>query len=256
MLVKEYRIVLPFSVEEYQRAQIYMVAKVSKGSTSHGEGVQVLVNEPFENENGKGQFTHKLIFIGSRIPGWLRYLMPASVLQVEEKSWNAYPYCKTEYTCPFLGSKFSITIETKYIADNGTNDEVFPDRKEKVEVDVVDIVNDTIDASKYKAEEDPKLYTSKKSGRGPLEANWRETHKPIMCSYKTCSVNFSYWGLQSRVESFIHKYGLRDVFLLGHRQIFCWTDEWWDLSIESLRQVEKEMFKEMDQALHEDEKEK
>jgi len=41
-----------------------MVAKVSKGSTSHGEGVQVLVNEPFENENGKGQFTHKLIFIG------------------------------------------------------------------------------------------------------------------------------------------------------------------------------------------------
>jgi len=50
---------------------------------------------------------------------------------------------------------------------------IFPDRKEKVEVDVVDIVNDPIDNSKYKAEEDPKLYTSKKSGRGPLDASWR-----------------------------------------------------------------------------------
>lgn len=252
MLVKEYRIVLPFSVEEYQRAQIYMVARVSKNATGHGEGVRVLVNEPFENEFGKGQYTHKVIMIGSRIPSWLKYLMPASVLQVEEKAWNAYPYCKTEYSCPFLGSKFSLTIETKYIEDNGSRDDIFPERDPKVEVDIVDIVTDPIDSSKYKAEEDPTIYRPKKVDRGPLTKNWRETHKPVMCSYKLVSVNFSYWGLQSRVESFIHRYALRDLFLMGHRQIVCWTDEWWDSDIASLRQFENETFKEMDKALEEE----
>ena len=91
MIIKEYRVVMPLSVEEYQVAQLYMVAKLSTQQTgvlvslelghllaqhfSHcltytsaapsflrtfaggGEGVTVLVNEPFANhpELGSGQ---------------------------------------------------------------------------------------------------------------------------------------------------------------------------------------------------------
>ncbi len=46
---------------QYQVGQLYSVAMASKNETGGGEGVEVLKNEPFENEEmGKGQFTHKI----------------------------------------------------------------------------------------------------------------------------------------------------------------------------------------------------
>jgi len=58
--IKEFRIPLPMTPEEYQVGQLYMVAKLSASETKGGEGVEVLVNEPFENaELGKGQYTEK-----------------------------------------------------------------------------------------------------------------------------------------------------------------------------------------------------
>jgi hypothetical protein len=41
-----------------------MVAKFSRQNSNEGEGVEILVNEPYENETGKGQFTHKKIHLG------------------------------------------------------------------------------------------------------------------------------------------------------------------------------------------------
>lgn len=49
MLIKEYRVTLPLTVEEYQVAQLYSVAEVSKNETGGGEGIEVLKNEPFKD---------------------------------------------------------------------------------------------------------------------------------------------------------------------------------------------------------------
>lgn len=51
-------------------------------------------------------------------------LLPKSALTVEEEAWNAYPYTRTRYTCPFV-EKFSLDIETYYHPDNGYQDNVF-----------------------------------------------------------------------------------------------------------------------------------
>lgn len=53
--------------------------------------------------------------------------------------------------------------------------------------------------------QDPKYFKSQKTGRGQLKEGWRETHQPIMCSYKLVTVKFEVWGLQTRVEQFVHK---------------------------------------------------
>jgi len=55
--------------------------------------------------------------------------------------------------------------------------------------------------------------------RGPLIEGWRETDKPIMCSYKVVHASFEVWGLQTKVEDFIQR-GIREILLLGHRQAF------------------------------------
>jgi len=252
MLTKEYRIPLPLTVEEYQVAQLYMVSKISKQQTGHGEGIQILENKPFNDENGTGQYTHKILHIGSRIPGWLKAFIPTSALQVDEKAWNAYPYCKTVYSCPFLGDRFSISVTTKYLPDAGTSPNAHgrpeAEIKDRV-VDLVDIANDPIDPTKYKEEEDPALYVSEKTGRGKLGKDWMQTCSPVMCSYKECSVQLRIWGVQTAGEAYIHKVALRDVFLSGHRQAFCWLDEWYGKTIADMRKMEEETKVELDKLL-------
>ncbi|XP_019711962.1 phosphatidylinositol transfer protein beta isoform-like [Hippocampus comes] len=95
VLIKEYRVVLPISVEEYQVGQLYSVAEASKNETGGGEGIEVLKNEPYEEDGEKGQFTHKIYHLKSKVPAYVRMLAPESAFVFHEKAWNAYPYCRT-----------------------------------------------------------------------------------------------------------------------------------------------------------------
>ena len=48
---------------QYQVGQLYAVAEASKNETGGGEGVKVLVNEPYEKDGEKGQYTHKIYYL-------------------------------------------------------------------------------------------------------------------------------------------------------------------------------------------------
>ncbi|CAL8340544.1 unnamed protein product, partial [Arctogadus glacialis] len=250
MLVKEYRIPMPMSVDEYRIAQLYMIQKKSREeSCGEGSGVEILENKPYEDgPGGTGQYTHKVYHIGKHIPSWFCSILPQAALRVEEESWNAYPYTRTRYTCPFV-EKFSIDIETHYKPDTGNTVDVFnlsSAEKRQRTVDPIDIVKDYVPPHEYLVEEDPKLYQSVKTRRGPLSDDWIEEinqnpgQNPVMCAYKLCKVEFRYWGMQSKIERFIHDVGLRKVMVRAHRQAWCWQDEWYGLTIEDIRQLELE----------------
>lgn len=83
--------------------------------------------------------------------------------------------------------------------------------------DVIDIVKDQLYGSDYNEEEDPTIYVSKKTKRGPLSGDWvneywdaikrEEKGANLMCAYKLTKVEFKYWGMQSKIEKFIHESG-------------------------------------------------
>ncbi|RLU17848.1 hypothetical protein DMN91_010086 [Ooceraea biroi] len=258
MLIKEYRIPLPLTVEEYRIAQLYMIAKKSREeSKGAGSGVEIIENEPYSNgPGGNGQYTHKIYHVGSHLPGWFKSLLPKSALIAKEEAWNAYPYTKTRYTCPFV-EKFSVEIETYYFPDDGHQENVFnltgSDYRNRI-VDVIDIVKDQPYGADYVKEEDPKLYVSEKTGRGPLEDMWLEDYwadvegkqqptpsgKSLMCAYKLCRVEFRYWGMQTKLEKFIHDVALRKTMVRAHRQAWAWQDEWNGLTMEDIREIERQ----------------
>ncbi|XP_061534601.1 cytoplasmic phosphatidylinositol transfer protein 1-like [Phycodurus eques] len=239
MLLKEYRICMPLTVEEYRIGQLYMISKHSHEQSDRGEGVEVVQNEPYEDPmHGQGQFTEKRVYLNSKLPSWARAVVP-KIFYVTEKAWNYYPYTVTEYTCSFL-PKFSIHIETKYEDNKGINDNIFDSelKDQEREVCFVDIAYDDIPDRYYKESEDLRYFKSEKTSRGMLQEGWRDTQHPIMCSYKLVTVKFEVWGLQTRVEQFVHKV-IRDVLLLGHRQAFAWVDEWIDMTMDEVREFER-----------------
>ncbi|KAM9852505.1 cytoplasmic phosphatidylinositol transfer protein 1b isoform 3-T3 [Aulostomus maculatus] len=216
MLMKEYRICMPLTVDEYKIGQLYMISKHSSEQSGGGEGVEVVRNEPDSHpQHGPGQVTEKRIYLSSKLPSWAKAFVPR-FFYVTEKAWNFYPY----------------TITGVF---------VFGDQPTPVEnVSFLDILSDPIPEKHYKESEDLSRWQSSKTGRGPLEEGWREDHRPIMCSYKRVICSFEVYGFQTRTEEFIHK-NIRDILLIGHRQAVAWADEWHGLSLEEVREYELAM---------------
>jgi len=255
MIIKEYRVTLPMTVEEYQVAQLYSVAEASKNETGGGEGVEVLKNEPYENVpllNGKftkGQYTKKIYHLASKVPSWIKMVAPKGSLEIVEEAWNAYPYCKTVLSNPgYMKDSFYIVIETYHLPDDGQKENVHELDSKKLQsrkVVTIDIANDTVLTNDYKDDEDPTKYKSVKTGRGPLIGPWQKTVNPIMTAYKLVTIQFKWWGLQDRVENFIHSTERR-LFLNFHRQVFCWTDKWHGMTMEDIRELEEKTKRELD----------
>ncbi|XP_070826757.1 phosphatidylinositol transfer protein alpha isoform-like [Chaetodon trifascialis] len=245
----------------YQVGQLYAVAEASKNETGGGEGVEVISNEPYEKDGEKGQFTHKIYHLQSKVPTFMRVLAPKGSLEVHEKAWNAYPYCRTILTNEYMKDKFMIKIETWHKPDMGTQDNVHGldqstwDEVKVVDIDIAD--GSCISSKDYKEEHDPTIFKSEKTGRGPLGPDWKKQLSenpdcPHMCAYKLVTVEFKWMGLQNKVESLIHKVEKR-LFTIFHRQLFCWMDKWIDLTMDDIRNMEEETKKELDEMRSNDE---
>lgn len=149
---------------------------------------------------------------------------------------------------------FFIKIETWHKPDIGTTENPHglpPEEWEEIEIVPIDIADRSqVDDVDYKPDEDPAVYHSEKTGRGPLGPEWKkELHNgncPYMTAYKLVTVHFRWWGLQGRVENFIHKQEKR-LFTNFHRQLFCWLDRWVDLTMDDIRRMEEETQRELDQ---------
>lgn len=253
VVIKEYRIPLPISVEEYQIGQLYAVAEASKNETGGGEGVEVIANQPVDHEKyGKAQYTHKVMHLASKVPAFIRLIAPKGSLEIHEKAWNAYPFCRTEYSNEYMKDNFFILIDTWHKPGNRDIENVHSlDQKElsKREIVNIDIANDPVSSGDYKEDEDPAKFKSEKTGRGPLTKSWQETQKdPIMTCYKLYRIEFKWWGLQNKVEGAIVR-AVKRLLTNFHRQLFCWIDKWFGMTMDDIRVLEDKTKFELDEQI-------
>ncbi|KAI8990314.1 hypothetical protein BDB01DRAFT_780895 [Pilobolus umbonatus] len=242
MIINEYRVINNCTRDEYQVAQLYATALASKEQTGGGEGVEVVKNEPYEKGDEKGQYTYKIFRLASRVPSVVRSILPTGALDLYEEAWNAYPYCKTVLKNGYMKEYFSIVYETLHV--NNSRGEVYnalnisDEDLKKRNIIIIDVANDKFESKYYKPEEDPKLFKSVKTGRGPLNnPDWKETCEPVMTCYKLVYIEFKWFGIQSKVESYLAK-TVHTLFTKFHRQLFCWTDKWYGMTIDDIRQLE------------------
>jgi hypothetical protein len=250
MIVKELRITLPYSVGEYQISQLFSINEASKCETGGGEGVEIIKNEPFEDkQNGSGQYTFKVYHLSSKVPKIVKVFAPNGSLQLHEESWNAYPYCRTILTNPYLQDNFKIETISKHEEGIHTLHDNIHDLDQEMlkkrEVDIVDIATDKLDPKDYKEDEDPMKFHSEKTGRGPLGENWMKKCPKLMTCYKLTIIEFKWRGLQGSMENLIFKI-IRNLMLKLHRQNFCWLDKWFGMQIDDIRTLENKTKYELD----------
>ncbi|KAI9594354.1 hypothetical protein BDF19DRAFT_131577 [Syncephalis fuscata] len=252
MLMKEYRVVMNCTEEEYQVGQLYAVAEQSKEETGDdGDGVKVEKNEPYDNpEQGKGQYTYKIYYLTNKVPGWVRKLAPAGALELYEEAWNGYPYCKTILTNGYMKDNFKLIIETQHVGnsrgeiENALN--LTPEQLKTRQVEILDIANEKVSKKDYREDQDPTKFKSEKTGRGPLTGDWIATVDPVMTCYKLVTIEFKWFGLQGKVESFIAE-SVRTLFVNFGRKLFCWTDKWYGMTMDDIRALEEKTKHDLDE---------
>jgi len=242
--IKEYRVILPMTVEEYQIAQLFAVAEVSKSQTGGGEGVEVIKNEPYVKGEEKGQYTHKIYHLETKVPGMVKKIAPKGSLRLQEEAWNAYPKCKTVLTNDYMGKNFEISIESLHMQDDGKKENVHnlpADLWKKTKVVTIDIANDEISRGDYDPAVDPAKADFTIDGRGKLGKDWVKEYKsrgvPVMCCYKLVKCKFEWFMLQSAVEKMIHTQE-RKLFFMFHRQLYCSMPNWYGKTLQDIRELE------------------
>lgn len=258
VLIHEFRVPLHMSVEEFQIAQLFMVVKASEQLTGDGEGVEILVNEPYDNTDGqlgvssisgwtiprnKGQYTKKHYYCKSKIPSFVSAFCPDDSMVLIEEAWNAYPHCVTVIVNGYLAkNKFYISIESMHKADRGESENVLQLTKKELsqrKIEILDIA-EKMAKQTLKEEGDPATYKSVKTSRGPLTKGWIKKVDPIMTCYKVVRINFDYWGVQSKAEKLIREHQ-RQLFHDTLRQAQCQTDKWYGLTMDDIRRLEAEV---------------
>lgn len=144
-------------------------------------------------------------------------------------------------TNPFLGDRFSITVETMHVDDDlGEHNNVFglePEVLGKRSVRYIDIGKEKLPEEHARPEYEPSLVRSTKTGRGPLTGDWQAAARPVMCCYKLVKIRMHIFAFQSRLESWI--LGTQaNYFVKFYKKVFCLLDEWHGMAMEDIRRME------------------
>jgi len=251
MIITEYRILLPLTLEEYNKGQRYTIMDMNKSNTGGGEGIEYMENEPYTDEKSgeTGQYTHLVYKFESRAPKLIRALAPSGSFDMFEKSWNSFPKRRTLLKNKYMGSRFTISTDTISLQDDGKSENAHNLTAEELsarKIVYIDFVNDSIPTRDYDANFDPgKIhFETDKVSRSPLGKNWltdvKNSQLPVMCCYKVVKSNFALWPIQGQVERLIQSQ-LQRVFLIFHRTLYGHFDLWNQLSMDEIDKLEKEV---------------
>ncbi|KAF7684604.1 Phosphatidylinositol transfer protein alpha isoform [Astathelohania contejeani] len=240
ILKKEYRIVLPLTISEYNIGQLYTVAQMSKSESTGDTSIIILENkDDVHPVLGKCRKTVKIMNLGSKVPAIIRKCVSDKALSLTEEAYNAFPRCNTHYVNNYFSSeKFSVSVESVHEEGAALRNDVFGDAE--AIVDFIDIGGPAVD-KRY----DPSKH---QNSRGPLGPEWirrcQEKGIPLMTCYKKVTIQVNCFGL-GWVTKEVDKQ-MRNIFLISHQQLFCSMDDWINLSLQDIRDIEEQTKKELE----------
>lgn len=107
-------------------------------------------------------------------------------------------------------------------------------------VQFLDIATEKLPKEHQRDEYEPSLVKSAKTGRGPLTGDWQRTMRPVMCCYKLVTIKAHIFALQARLERYT--LGTQEqYFVKFYKKVFCLLDDWIDLDMAVVREMEDDL---------------
>ncbi|CAN8071024.1 unnamed protein product [Agarophyton chilense] len=248
MLIREYRIPFPATLEEYRIGMLYMISRATEEENRRSKGqkpVHLVTRQRFvDHQRGvSGVYTEKHVHVRNFLPSFIKIFIPEQKCILVERAWNAFPnYCLTTYESPFFAKSFYLSVQSRYVGNDagGLENALGLSPSELQQRQVVHVNLGSEEHVKMTSDTDVVRFESKQAGRGELDATgqWMQRDTPIMCCYKLVRLNVSIPSLPSaRVEEWCHRHALLRAFVHYNRQALCWMDQWYGLDASSVYEL-------------------
>mmetsp|Transcript_85974 Transcript_85974/g.229452 ORF Transcript_85974/g.229452 Transcript_85974/m.229452 type:complete len:249 (-) Transcript_85974:395-1141(-) len=231
VVVKEYRIPMPFTVEEYRRGNMYCLRKHLLSEAGAAGGAEIIeIGQTEHPIVGNCQFVKRRYALDESFPSFMRAISTNGTT-LEEFHNSSLPVSSSIMKLPAFQS-FMLRIDTLLLEDCGTTPNAFnlpANALSKRQVQIIDIAKATT-----------KLTSTLENGQtlGSLAANWQKTEKKMMCVYKLVTVEFEYWGLKSAVENYMQTCE-EETSVIHNQRVFCWSSQWLGHSLAEVESYSK-----------------
>jgi len=262
-----HKIVMPFSMRDYERGFLYTLAYVAKQETGRGSGVELKdakEDKEFKLPDGtspdKCTYTHKIYHCDRFVSNFVRKLaykwFGKNSLKFIEHAWNAYPYMETKSHNMEKPDKVEFVFQSMHFnEDKGRlekptyiwDSEHLKNKNSFKGVNQIEI--DITEKMKKLKKFDPTQVKSQKAGIGPLPQSqkkkpWYEQFEgTTMCCYKFSKTRFDIMFGGTMEKKFAKQQDF--TFKKFHKMIYCLMDEWWDMTLEEILQYEADVNKEL-----------
>ncbi|CAL8069352.1 unnamed protein product [Orchesella dallaii] len=288
-VIREYRVVLPMTVDEYEVARkwhntekIKLDALILKEKKANEYPEEVLVKEtadviPYFGgavERNVGEHSIKrygwspdastsTIFNAfSKFATVCDTFISSSMKITEIETWESFPYYRSVSINQAAKDAYTMIIEAKYLPGKGELENALnlpEDMLQQREIVLLDIAA-SVPWADYRDGKDPTIYRCSANGRGALKPDeWINTADPVMTCYILVSIKYNTPGVGRMLEKRLHS-GIKRAMVLHHRELFCLMDRWIGLTLDMVREMEIEAQEELENAsapgLEEDETKK
>ncbi|OHT03970.1 Phosphatidylinositol transfer protein 1 [Tritrichomonas foetus] len=271
MKIVEWRIIYPFEYAKYVHAQDYMIARRQREESGGGEGIELITREPYTEGDETGIYAHKVYHYRSRIPGFIRWLVPNSLTEFHEEGWAAFPHEKLRYSVPALQNRTSIFIDCysyPYSRDDGFPENPCHLTEEELAIREIRYM-DIVTMPPVPTREDWQLSEFKCESAGidlipkptrPFDPTkvpeWVENYKgKMMVNVKCIKCKINIFGFQKRIENMITSTTVPGIILESSRAITGWAEEWGKMSPEELQNYIRQSDKDVNDSIQDGEPE-
>uniref|UniRef100_H2XUU3 Phosphatidylinositol transfer protein N-terminal domain-containing protein n=1 Tax=Ciona intestinalis TaxID=7719 RepID=H2XUU3_CIOIN len=246
MLRREYRYVLPVSMEEYKVAKQWMLSYEVYEGLEKDEGIRLLQYNNCNN-NGKHEIYTLCSFdFESKIPQFVQMLLKMFFPDVEPVMHQESTVVGEKTNTVFWGpnlfkDNLRLEISSVVMEDLGTTDnahEVPSDEWANTEVVNVDFANDPLSFKSYEEDYDVTMYASEDKTRGPYKEGWldelKSKEKPkYVCVYKLVTCKFKWFGIDRIFREKV-VYTTTQIIMEFYRKMICLFDAWGKLTIDDV----------------------
>lgn len=252
MKIVEWRIILPVSPEQFERAETYMVGKRGIEEAGNGEGIEFVTREPYEEDGTQGEYTHSVYHYGSRIPGIIRWAVPKSFSDFHEHSWCNFPHSRFKYVVPALEKRVQISMDCyvlSYEREKGFPDNpchLTPEELAMREIRYMDVVSQPPIPERadwklggFKCDEAgisliPESTRPYDFSKPP---EWTENYNgPMVLNAKAIKAHVGIFGVQTKIQNLLACTSVPGILLESARALVGWAPEWANMSKEQIQQ--------------------
>lgn len=263
MRLVEFRIFVPFNMEQTMIASRYGLARRTAEETGNGEGVQVVENSSFIEDGVTGNYVHRIYHVKSQAPPAFRWALPSRFSHIHEHNRNAFPHYDNWFEIPEMGNDMILKNETRHFEYH--HGDTVPENllrlsSEELKIRKVWYLDLYNGPDPSKKEFDLHGFSCPEAGFPGFKApknrkndgeipEWVKYYNgPLTLIVKVIKFKFKWFGIQTAIEKYVTHNVFYHLFLDSHRAQVKWMPEWYKMSVADVAAYEDQIKRRLDKA--------